>query len=184
MVVGNLDVGFKTLLVNAYALNRETHRLVWKTAKKKILTHYQFRRAITITWLTGKSTTKERENQGMKQKLSYATVTSTLSLSMEKKVPRINDSSLDPTMGALCGRLNDNVLHYPEATTVKQACCSLCHLVNPNKNVRTYSLVFQCDQCWVNLCVACFKQFHTIASVKHLKSFVMSVIKQKAEGNH
>ena len=176
--------GLETLLVNSYVLYRETHRLVWKTAKKKMLNHYQFRRAITIAWLTGKSSTEERDNQGTKRKLSYATVTSTSSLSTDKKAPRVNDASLDPTSGTLCGRLNDNFLHYPEASTVKQACCSLCRLVNPNKNVRTYSLVFQCDQCMVHLCVACFKPFHTIASVKHLKSHVMSIIKQKEEANH
>ncbi len=101
-----------------------------------------------------------------------------------KKVPCVNDAPLEPRMGALHRRLNDNVLHYPEASTVKQACCSLCHLVNPNKNVRTYSSVFQCDQCRVHLCGACFKPFHTIASVKHLKSHVMSMTKQKEEENH
>jgi hypothetical protein len=55
------------LLVNVYVAYKETHHLVWKTAKKKILTHYQFRRAITIAWLTGNNSVEERDDLGSKQ---------------------------------------------------------------------------------------------------------------------
>jgi hypothetical protein len=137
-----------------------------------MLNHYQFQWAITIAQLTGKSSTEVRDNQGTNQKLSNSMVTSTSSLLSEKK-----------GTSHTCGRLNDNLLHYPEASTVKQACCSLCCLANPNKSMRKYSLIFQCNQCRLYLCVVCFKPLHTIISFKHLKSYVMSMIKQKEEEN-
>jgi hypothetical protein len=32
----------------------DAHQLVWKTQKKKMLTHFQFCKAIALSWLTEK----------------------------------------------------------------------------------------------------------------------------------
>jgi hypothetical protein len=179
--------GLETLLVNAYILYKETHRLVWKTSSKKILTHYKFRRAIVVAWLTGRSSIEQHEN-GVKRKrdsTSISTLTSSSSYSapMTAKAPTVTDASLDPQIGSLSGRLNDSYVHYPEILSSKQPCCSLCRLLTPNKNVQKYSNVFQCDICRVHLCIQCFKPFHAITSVKHLKSHVISCIRGNGSPN-
>jgi hypothetical protein len=89
MVVGNLDVGVRNTFCQCIRSLQGDSLFSLENSNKKITTHYQFRRAIKIAWLMGKSTNEERENQGMKLKLSYATVTSTSSLSTEKKAPHI-----------------------------------------------------------------------------------------------
>jgi ribosomal protein L37AE/L43A len=118
----------------------------------------------------------------MKRKRDGSVSTITCSLSSRNstsKMARVNDAALDPTTGALKGRLDENYVHYPEPSTAKQPCCSLCHLVHPNRNVRTYTDVFQCDICKAHLCIKCFKPFHTIASVGNLKSQVLSFLQEK-----
>ncbi len=119
-------------------LYRETHCLMWKTKKQKLLTHYQFWKAIALAWLTGKSC-HELQGEGTKWKhdgSSASTITCSLSSRNSiSKMACINDAALDLTMGALKGRLNKNYVHYPEPSTAKQPCCSLCRLVHPNWNV-------------------------------------------------
>jgi hypothetical protein len=174
--------GLETILVNAFVLYRETHRLVWKTQKKRMLTHFQFRKAVALSWLTGKKVSSELNEftNARKRTTSVSTITNSLSTgSINKKARAVNESSLDPKVGALKGRLNDNYVHFPEPSTAKQPCCSLCRFVAPNKNVRTYTSVFQCDICKVHLCVTCFKPFHTVTSVKNLKSQVISCLRDK-----
>ena len=155
---------------------------VWcgKLKKKKLLTHYEFRKAIALAWLTGKSCS-EQQGEGTKQKRdsTVSMITCSVSSTSCAKVARVNDAALDPSNGSLKGRLNDNYVHYPEPSTAKQPCCSLCHVVNPNRNIRAYTSVCRSDICKVHLCVQCFKPFHTIASVKHLKSQVLSFLWEK-----
>jgi hypothetical protein len=120
--------------------------------------------------------------EGAKQKRDGSVSTITCSVSSRnstEKMACVNDAALDLTTGALKVRLNDNYVHYPEPSTAKQPCCSLCHLLNPNRNVRTYTAVFQCDICKVHLCIKCFKPFHTVASIKNLKPQVLSVFQGK-----
>jgi hypothetical protein len=140
MVAVNLDVGNRNTAgkclhsVQGYILYRETHRLMWKTKRQKLSTHYHFQKAIALAWLSGKSC-HELKGEGRKQKYDGSVSTITCSLSSRNsasKIACINDAALDPTTGALKGRLNENYVHYPEQSTAKQPCCSLCHLVNPN----------------------------------------------------
>ncbi len=178
--------GVETLLVNAFVLYRETHLLMWKTQQKKLLSHFQFRKNIALYWITGKkiSTESEQFDNARKRRISTPSV-STISnsestMSNNKRARIVNEASLDPITGALPGRLNENYVHYPELPTAKQPCCSLCQFVTKNKNVRTYTSVFQCDLCKVHLCITCFKPFHTVSLVKNLKSQALSCLKDKA----
>jgi ribosomal protein L37AE/L43A len=130
------------------------------------------------------STESEQFDNARKRRISTPSV-STISnskstMSNNRRARVVNEASLDPTMGALRGRLNENYVHYPELPTAKQPCCSLCRFVTENKNVRTYTSMFQCDLCKVHLCITCFKPFHTVSSVKNLKSQVLSCLKDKA----
>jgi hypothetical protein len=176
--------GFETLLVNAFILYKETHRLTWKTPNKKLLSHFLFRKTIALSWITGTKVTMETDELHNARKRtipnpSISTVTNSLSTTSNKRARVVNEASLDPKEGALKGRLNDNYVHFPEPATAKQPCCSLCRFVSSNKNVRTYTSVFQCDICKVHLCITCFKPFHTVASVKNLKSQVLLCLQDK-----
>jgi hypothetical protein len=68
-----------------------------------------------------------------------------LSRSSGSKIAFVNDAEQDPTTGALKERLNQNYVHYPEPSTAKQPCCSLCCLVNLNRKVRSYTAVSHYD---------------------------------------
>ncbi len=93
--------GVGTLLVNAYVLYRETHLLTWKTKKSHLLSHYDFRRAITLAWLTGKDSNDEIV-QGSKRKRDSVVSTSSESINpTNKKACQVNDAALDPRQGSL-----------------------------------------------------------------------------------
>jgi hypothetical protein len=73
--------GLETILVNAFVLYRETHRLVWKTQKKRMLTHFQFRKAVALSWLTGKKVSSELNEftNARKRTSSVSTITNSIS---------------------------------------------------------------------------------------------------------
>jgi hypothetical protein len=167
--------GVKTLLVNAYVLYRETHLLMRSTKKSHLLSHYDFRQAITLAWLKGKNS--DEIVQGSKRKRDSVVSTSSESINpTNKKACHVNDAVLDPRQGSLRLRLNDDYCHFPEESGLKRPCCALCRFIQPNKNIKNYSNVSQCDICKVQLCNRCFKPFHTISAVKQLKSHVMSCL--------
>ena len=97
--------------------------------------------------------------------------------SATKKATRFTDSTLDPNTGLLKCRL-DNNLHYIINSATVNACCGLCRWAlsdgqsNRNKRIRG-NCVGKCDLCNVNLCMSCFKPFHTIGLLDKLKSEVM-----------
>jgi len=47
--------GVETLLVNAFVLYRETHLLMWKTQKKKILSHFHLKEHCSLLDYWGKN---------------------------------------------------------------------------------------------------------------------------------
>jgi hypothetical protein len=154
MVVGDLDVGVRNSSCQCIHFLQRDSPFGLENIQQKILTHFFFFRAIIIAWLTGKSSI-EQHKIGVKQKkdsTSVSMLTSSSNLArMTAKNPTVSDTSLDPQTGSLSGRLNDNYIHYPEFSSSKQPCCSLYHLLAPNKNVQTHSYVFQCDICQVHL---------------------------------
>jgi len=80
--------GLETLLVNAFVLYRETHQLVWKTQKKKMFTHFQFCKAVALSWLTGKKASSELNqlmNVWKRSTNSVLTFTNSLSTGPVKK---------------------------------------------------------------------------------------------------
>jgi hypothetical protein len=99
--------GLETILVNAFVLYRETRQLVWKTQKKRMLTHFQFRKAIALSWLTGgkvSSELNEFTNARKRTITSVSTITNSLSTGfINKKARAVNEASLDPKVGALKG---------------------------------------------------------------------------------
>jgi hypothetical protein len=57
--------GLQVLLVNAFVLYRTAHHLIWKTEKKLILSHYEFREAIVKSWIDGDD---DKENDSQKKR--------------------------------------------------------------------------------------------------------------------
>ncbi len=56
--------GLQVLLVNAFVLYRTAHRLIWKTEKKLILSHYEFWEAIIKACIDGDD---DKENESQKK---------------------------------------------------------------------------------------------------------------------
>jgi hypothetical protein len=96
--------GLETILLNSFVLYRETHRLVWKTQKKRMLTHFQFWKAVALSWLTGKKVSSELNEftNARKRSTSVLTITNSLSTGfINKKAHAVNEVSLNPKVGAL-----------------------------------------------------------------------------------
>jgi hypothetical protein len=191
--------GVQVLLVNAYVLYRSAHLLIWKTEKKKILSHYDFREQIVKAWLEGDS---GNESQRKRKQVSTSssegdevgrgrTRSSTISIqtsaSLTRRSCKVTDSTLDPTSGELKVRL-DNDFHYPTPPPGnKYPPCSLCRWAlsdgtSRDTRVRGAS-ISTCDRCNVSLCLSCFKPFHTITDVAKLKSEVRKRHESKNNGN-
>ena len=121
------------------------------------------------------------EVRSMKKHLfeDYSISTSTsIAPSSIKRAKHVKDSSLDPSMSSLRDRLSSEY-HYIEPSKSKDPVCSLCRWANTSKGsdrmesrVRGKS-IGSCDKCGVNLCLKCFKPFHTIGNVGKLRSEVL-----------
>ena len=48
--------GFGVLLVNAYILYKTAHLYVWCKKKESILSQYDFRKEVVLTWINGDAT--------------------------------------------------------------------------------------------------------------------------------
>jgi len=81
------------------------------------------------------------------------------------KAPRVNDNTLHPDSGSLRGRLNHIAcFHCPELSPNVQPCCSLHRWIfgrDVGSGGQVKEKVFLCSVCQVNLCIPCFKVFHT-----------------------
>ena len=167
--------GVQLLLVNAYVLYRTAHLYMWKKKKKSIMSHYEFRRQIALTWLLSGS---DPSCQGTKRARTVSANDSECASSYSKS-KKVSDASLDPNNGSHCIRLDDDQ-HFPVIPTSKRPCCSLCRWVEQEKDIKNRSGIVVCDKCQVSLCIDCFKPFHTVSSVSKLRS---EVIKNKLHAN-
>lgn len=167
--------GIQVLLVNSYLLYKTAHVLVWKNNPKTVMSQYDFRYKLVLAWfgvLEVRSTKKR-----LFEDSSLSTSTS-MAPSSIKRAKRVNDSSLDPSLGALRDRLSSEY-HYIEPSKSKDPVCSLCRWAGSSKGsdrmesrVRGKS-IGSCDKCGINLCLKCFKPFHTIGNVGKLRSEVL-----------
>ncbi len=127
MVVVNVDVVNRNAAGKCLHFVKGTHHLMWKTKKQKLLTHYQFRKAIALAWLSGKKC-HELEGEGRKQKCDGSVSTITCSLSSRNsasKMVHINDAALDPTTGALKGRLM-KIMYTTLCNPLQRSHAALC----------------------------------------------------------
>ena len=138
-------------------------------------------KSIVLDWFgchqeNGCSDTSEKNSSENSRKQTRCNFSASLEEdSSSKRAARVTEQTLDPIDGALWVRLDENAEHYPVLSKAKRPCCSLCRLVSANKHLRVYHHVYSCDQCNVDLCVPCFRPFHTISSVKNMISHVNTV---------
>jgi len=171
--------GVQVLLTNAYVMYKYTHLRMWKTPPSRIMSQYDFRKAVALAWIASKDSSADPARSDQKRKHDSISNSTSSTWSSGKRAPVIKDHALDARSGALRDRLSDDVQHYLETSDVKQPCCQLCRHVEENPNIRNYKDVFRCDHCRVHLCISCNKLFHTISNVKKLKSEVSKNIKNK-----
>jgi len=87
--------------------------------------------------------------------------------------PRVNDKGLHPQTGALRVRINHfNTFHCPQPIMNTETCCQLHRWALGRKNGchgQMREKLLNCSICGVNLCIDCFKTFHTVEDLVAVK---------------
>jgi len=152
------------------------HLRLWKGDPKTIMSQYDFRYQIVLAWYGLLQPSNAPEGSNKRALFDDCTIASTnisTGESSTKKAKCVKDKSLDPVSGSLRARLNSDY-HYIQPSDAKYPVCALCrwaHGDHHSQRVRG-RIVGCCDKCEVNLCLGCFKMFHTISNVNKLKSEV------------
>ena len=182
-------------LVNAYRLYVTAHENVWKTNKKELLDHYEFRKNICQHWIDPKM--KFVKKHRLKRKtVAYceevveeddaATVTSgrtrgdSVGLAKKQKTvkaPRVNAKSLNPLTGSLRMRLSNKICHLPRPEDGNgQVKCALHRFVN--RSYEHKKNVMKCSTCCVSLCIHCYTIFHEVKNISEITKQVEHVIEE------
>jgi hypothetical protein len=139
------------------------------------MSQYDFRYQIVLAWygLLQPSNAPEGSNKrALFDDCTIASTTISTGESSTKKAECVKDKSLDPVSGSLRARLNSDY-HYIQPSDAKYPVCALCRWAHGDHSQRVRGrIVGCCDKCEVNLCLGCFKMFHTISNVNKLKSEV------------
>jgi hypothetical protein len=180
--------GMGVMLVNSYVCYKSYH-LENGTAKKNILSQFEFRRSIALAWMKPdeywQTMNKKKENHKRKGAEADTSVRK-----RKRSSPRTNtgavratyvtDSTLDAVAGKLKCRMNHHgLVHLPVTPTVKKPICA-CHrwaVGDHNKRVRGQILL--CKVCKIHLCLECFDKFHTEADITVLRSRVLASTQKK-----
>ncbi len=113
------------------------------------MSKYDFRYKLVLAWfgVLEVISTKKR----LFEDSSLSTSTSSI-----KRAKHVNDSSLDPSLGALRDRLSSEY-HYIEPSKSKDPVCSLCRWAGSSKGSDRMESRFRgksigsCDKCGINL---------------------------------
>ena len=178
--------GFGVLLTNAYLVYCRVQEEAG-VPKKDWMTHYDFLLSIATAWVDSNETDircLRRIRQKKRKQLEEMTADTTPSppkrvrpsnritkspktgTIKRTKAPRVSDHSLHPTSGLLRCRL-DHVGHFhcPEESDCNVPSCSLHRWIYGREDGTGSQIrdkVFKCSVCLVNLCISCFKTFHTV----------------------
>ena len=187
--------GFGVLLVNAYILYKTAHLYIWCQKKEDILSQYEFRKEVALSWINVNAKSNEENPAGSRGKRSAPSVVVTESVETRgskrqrqqtkksKKAPRVNDKTLHPIDGALRCRLNTNIHHLPDgdvnALKKRSLRCAL-HRWQNRSNEYKYKVMI-CQTCRVPLCLWCYSAFHQVKHVEDLKIHVETIVQKDAE---
>jgi hypothetical protein len=149
--------------------------------KKHLLSQYDFRREIAMSWIDPVVYWPDRDcSPQKKRRASTSAVQATKKKARpparavkektkkKTRAPKMNEANLHPTTGALAGRLGTEVKHFLVTSTAKvPPKCALHRWATDGEVYRAH--VFECDQCKVCLCIECFKLFHTEEDIVGMK---------------
>jgi len=183
------------LLVNSYVVYKKTCEADGITP----ITHYEFRKAIALSWIDKNEPTiperrRERTRQSehtpntphnniiQRKRLSMSTSerppkrmrstppsagSGSSTTKAITKAPHLNDNSISNPSGPFARRLDRMYNHYPEFATDARPYCALHRYVGKLEERRH---VYRCTHCKINLCIDCFREFHTRENIKEKKA--------------
>ena len=160
------------LLTNCYI----TYKKYMVMHKHKYLSQYDFKSKVCLCWIDSRFIPKTGKRKAESSPtVAEVTVTneeemsclSSTRLSGTVWCSRVNDRSLDETAGSLKIRLNHQEQHWPSTPIVDDARCQLHAWATGGNKYRMR--ICYCSTCNVNLCVDCYRLFHTQANLKGMK---------------
>lgn len=168
--------GFQTLLTNSYVLYQKYHNMI---NSKDVVSHYDYIKEITLAWINqelywSKTVNRRKQNVDMvddgkrKTRASRALDIALVLSSASLKATPFTDKTLHPT-GKLSCCLNTAVQHFPECTSISRPQCQLHRWARNREGKEVRGQILTCSICCVNLCVSCFKVFHTEAYIVGIK---------------
>ena len=90
-------------------------------------------------------------------------------LTSPMKAPMVNKNALDPTSGVLKQRLDHfGKFHCPIPSESKKPSCALHRFLlgrDAGTCSQTRGKIVTCEECHVNLCIPCFRTFHTVKDI-------------------
>jgi hypothetical protein len=176
--------GMGVMLVNSYVCYKSYH-LENGTAKKKILSQFEFRRSIALAWMK-----PDKYWQTMKQNHKRKRAEADTSVRKRKRSsPRttgavraiyVTDNTLDAATGKLMCRLNHHgLIHLPVTPSAKKPICACHRWAEGNNKLKVSAQILLCKVCKIHLCLECFDKFHTEADITVLRSSVLASTKKK-----
>ena len=184
--------GFGVILVNAYLCYKSAHLLIWCTDKKDILSQYEFRKSIVLSWMHDDgvvSVPRVPKNNGPSSLSAESASSASLATSRQKRINtqqnnkrkkaiRFNEKTLNPVTGSLKIRLDTSYSHLPKPNldVIKKSSfrCQLHRFYN--RSIEYTDRVMVCETCNVSLCLYCYKGFHTQKRVQDLRNWVFHVV--------
>jgi hypothetical protein len=153
--------GYEVSMVNSYISYKRYCELKGVPVK---WTHHDWNQAIGYAHL-------DPDEDWPRKKKPPEKMTAAANTSAEVRAPRVDSQSLSPTRGRLKIRLNhDTANHMPVPAPGEKPVCQLHRWAhkefNPddvpnNKPAGSRAHVMRCEACGVNLCLRCWKIFHT-----------------------
>ena len=164
---------FQGLLTNSYILYIKFHRI---HDSKNAMSHYDYIKSVTLAWLepgtyrqktTTSSSARKRKHKddepgGVRTRSSESTI-STITTNESSRQTKITNTSLHPSTGSLRCRLNTTVQHLPMKSKNQKPRCQLHSWARGGNAPKVMSGVVTCQICQVDLCLDCYRLFHTEA---------------------
>jgi hypothetical protein len=163
-------------------LYKTAHIIIWKKKQKNVMSQYEFRYNIVMAWFGCLPDQQFSENKKKRTWDEFSSITSATAASSQKRAKHVNDKSLDPISGSLRDRLGTD-FHYIIESESKDPSCSVCRWAMSTESKRDDRVrgkcIGTCDKCGINICMKCFKIFHTIGNVKKLRAEVCTHLNRK-----
>jgi hypothetical protein len=162
-----------TLLTNSYKVYIKVN-LAEGVDKKKLLSHYNYRKQIALHWMNpdlfevetvtvARKRKRDEDSPSFDSPSSVSRIT-TASSHSRRRSPKFTDNSLHED-GCLKVRLQRQLGHFPSRPCNKNSRCLLHGWAGSRKEGE---LMF-CETCNVHLCIDCFNIFHTRANLVDIK---------------